>query len=62
MIQFSYSSILKKHTVRTTTVELSGRGVKQHHSQKDGAAFNVYSLSKAAFTKFREAYPDAKPY
>lgn len=62
MIEFCYSAVLKKHTVRTKGIEINGRGVKQHHSQKDGKPFNIYSLSKAAFAKFREEYPNAKHF
>lgn len=62
MIEFSYSAILKKHTVRTKSIEIKGRGVKQHHSQKEGKPFNVYSLSRSAFAKLREEHPNAKHF
>lgn len=58
-IEFSYSTILQKHTIRTNGIELKGRGIKQHHSEKNGP-FNVYSVTQKAFDKVCEQYPEMK--
>jgi len=61
-IEFSYSSIIKKHTIRTKGIELNGRGIKQHQKEKETGLYNVYSLTKAAFKKVSRDYNEMVPY
>lgn len=56
-IEHGYSSSLRKHTVRTKGILLAGRGIVQHHSEKDGKPYNVYSLTPAAFERVSADYP-----
>jgi len=55
-IEFSYSSILKKFTVRTKGIELKGVGINQIHSEKNTGFYNVYSLTRRAFEKVSSQY------
>ena len=56
-IEFSYSSFLKKHTIRTKGVALTGRGVVQHHAENDGKPYSVYSVTPSAFERISAEYP-----
>lgn len=62
IIEFTYSSILKKHTIRTKGIDLIGRGIKQHQSEKETCLYNVYSLTKAAFSKVSGNYSEMTTY
>lgn len=55
-IEFTYSSIIKKHIVRTKGIELKGAGIKNHQNEKETDLYNVYSLTKKAFTKVYGKY------
>lgn len=55
-IEFSYSSIIKKFTVRTKGIELKGAGIIKHHSEKDTGLYSVYSLTRKAFEKISSQY------
>ena len=55
-IEFTYSSILKKFTVRAKGIELKGVGISQIHREKDTGLYNVYSLTKRAFDKVSTQY------
>lgn len=58
-IEFTYSPIIGgKFVVRTKGVEIKGVGIKQHHSEKETGRYNVYSLTKNAFSKIRASHPE----
>lgn len=57
-IEFDYSSVLKKHTIRTKGITLAGRGVTQHHAECDGKPYNVYAVTKSAFERISAEHPD----
>lgn len=56
-IEFDYSSILKKHTIRTKGITLAGRGVVQHHAESDGKPYNVYAVTQSAFERISKDHP-----
>lgn len=56
-IEFSYSSILKKHTIRTKGITIAGRGVVQHHAESDGKPYNIYAVTRSAFERISAEHP-----
>lgn len=56
-IEYTYSSVLKKFVIRTTGIELAGRGVTRHHDEWDGKPFNVYAVTQAAFERVSAEHP-----
>lgn len=56
-IEYSYSGMLKKCTVRTRGIILAGRGITQHQREQDGKPFNVYALTQAAFDRVLSEHP-----
>ena len=56
-IEFSYSSILKKHTIRTKGIVLAGRGVIQHHAESENKPYNVYAVTQSAFQRISAEHP-----
>ncbi len=57
-IEYTTSAILGKNIIRTAGIELKGRGIKQHHSTKEGAAYNVYVVTGLAFDKITTQHPE----
>lgn len=57
IIEYSYSSSLKKYSVRTKGIILEGRGVVQHHAENEGKPYNVYAVSRSAFERFSAEHP-----
>ena len=56
-IEYSYSSVLGKHVVRTQGITLTGRGVTQHHAETDSKPYNVYAVTQAAFKRLPADHP-----
>lgn len=56
-IEYSYSSVLGKHVVRTRGITLTGRGVTQHHADSDSKPYNVYAVTQAAFERISAYHP-----
>jgi len=56
-IEFSYSSSLKKHTIRTKGITIAGRGVVQHHDESDGKPYSVYAVTPSAFERISAEHP-----
>lgn len=56
-IEYSYSSVLGKHVLRTRGITLTGRGVTQHHAQADSKPYNVYAVTQAAFERISADHP-----
>ncbi len=52
----------KKYAVRTKRIELAGRGIDQHHTERKTGLYNVYSATKAAISRIKEQYPNYKLY
>jgi hypothetical protein len=59
-IEFTYNSL--GHVVRTVGIQLSGRGVTQHHAAGKGNPFNIYAMTTAAFRKIAADHPEMKVY
>jgi len=58
LIEKSFSSINQKHVIRTKGIELTGQGIKQHHSESTKGLYNVYTLTKKAFEKVNTQFSD----
>lgn len=61
-IEYTYSSIRRRHVVRTAGFTLAGRGIIEEHSQAEGKPFNVYTLTRTAFERVSAAHPQMTPY
>lgn len=61
-IEHTYSSIRRRHVIRTAGFSLAGRGITEEHSQSEGKPFNVYTLTQAAFERVSAAHPHMTPY
>lgn len=67
-IEYTYSSIHKKHVIRTTGIQLSGRGIKEVNLQGDTAyngnkcLYNGYLVTKKAFENICNEYPQISMY
>jgi hypothetical protein len=62
IIEYGYSSLLGKHTVRTKGIKLKGRGVKQHQEEEATGLYNCYSLTEKAFDAVCKEYKNIGMY
>jgi|GEM_PF-6538652 len=56
LIEYYFSTIIKKYVVRTKKIKLTGVGITRQHSEDTTGKYNTYSLTKKAFDKVFAQY------